>query len=377
MCVIFWTTSDPNFDLVVASNRDEFLARPTIPAGWHSFSTASNHTGESGPSEQHDEPGGPILSARDASGGGTWLGITQNGSFATLTNFTEATPPLPDHLKAFESRGRLVRDWLEQQARREKQAQQQPPRTVQQAASDVTAYLESLAGKLDHFPGFNLLVGTLSQQGGVVGYMTNRTPDGKVCVDRSPDLFLPSQKTSASTTAASAEKPKADQQAEATGRMSNSVLSEPWNKVTTGSALFQAALDRYSINTTERQQELIESLFDLLWTPPPAPIRERSDLRNSILVTPIPLPSPSAPPSSSTPQSGQGAKWYATRTSTVILIPKSNREFGSKGGPAHAVFVERDTYGLDTGARGTESKDGTSAGADTHGSQRLFKWHLQ
>ncbi len=28
MCVIFWTVSDAHYDLVIASNRDEFLARP-------------------------------------------------------------------------------------------------------------------------------------------------------------------------------------------------------------------------------------------------------------------------------------------------------------------------------------------------------------
>jgi uncharacterized protein with NRDE domain len=81
------------FPLVLAANRDEYLARPASPLAWWSA-----------------RPGDPsILSGRDLEAGGTWLGLTASGRLALLTNVREggkqsATAP---------SRGGLVTDWLE------------------------------------------------------------------------------------------------------------------------------------------------------------------------------------------------------------------------------------------------------------------------
>lgn len=92
MCLVaFAINACKRWPLVVASNRDEFFDRPTLPmAGWI---TASGHS---------------ILSGRDVRAGGTWLGMTPGGRIAWLTNVRQASiPPAP------RSRGDLVMQWLE------------------------------------------------------------------------------------------------------------------------------------------------------------------------------------------------------------------------------------------------------------------------
>jgi len=90
MClVLFSYQPDSDYPLVVAANRDEFYARPAESA--HHWQDAPN-----------------VFAGRDLSAGGTWLGVTRSGRFATVTNFAEEAdgpePPL--------SRGALVGDFL-------------------------------------------------------------------------------------------------------------------------------------------------------------------------------------------------------------------------------------------------------------------------
>ncbi len=96
MCLIAmaWGVS-AQYPLVIASNRDEFYARPTAPlAEW---TTREGHT---------------IYSGRDLRDGGTWLGFAQDGRFAMLTNVRNSAAPAPDSAR---SRGALVMDWLTSQ----------------------------------------------------------------------------------------------------------------------------------------------------------------------------------------------------------------------------------------------------------------------
>ena len=90
MCLILlaWH-AHPDYALVVAANRDEFHARPAVPAHWW--------------------PEAPdLLAGRDLEGGGTWLGLTRSGRFAALTNYRDPTL----HRAGAPSRGALVRDAL-------------------------------------------------------------------------------------------------------------------------------------------------------------------------------------------------------------------------------------------------------------------------
>ena len=98
MCLVaFAVNASKRWPLVIASNRDEFFDRPTLPlARWQS---AAGHS---------------IISGRDARAGGTWLGMTASGRIAFLTNVREAPLQCLPSVPAFEkSRGELVVRWLE------------------------------------------------------------------------------------------------------------------------------------------------------------------------------------------------------------------------------------------------------------------------
>ena len=124
MClIIFAYHSNPHFPLVVAANRDEFFTRPTAQAAlW-----------------TDEEYGQKILSGRDKQAGGTWLGTTQNGRFAAVTNIRDSF----QNQGQARSRGDLTRQYL--------------------AGDDSPQqYCEQLAKNYDQFAGYNLLVGDSS-----------------------------------------------------------------------------------------------------------------------------------------------------------------------------------------------------------------------
>ena len=115
----------PDYPLLVAANRDEYYHRPT----------ASAHFWEELPQ---------LLAGRDLEAGGTWMGITEKGRFAAITNHRNppSTPPRP------RSRGMLTLDYL---------AGEDSPAT----------YLENLATEGADYAGFNLL---LSDHSGLFYY---------------------------------------------------------------------------------------------------------------------------------------------------------------------------------------------------------------
>lgn len=92
MCVVaIAIDAHPRWRLVVAGNRDEYHARASAPlARW-------------------DDASG-IIAGRDLVSGGSWMGVSNAGRFAVVTNIRDADGPDPDKL----SRGALVADWLAQ-----------------------------------------------------------------------------------------------------------------------------------------------------------------------------------------------------------------------------------------------------------------------
>lgn len=127
MClvVIAWQ-QHPAYPLILAGNRDEFHARPTLDADWWS-----------------DAP--DIAGGRDLEAGGSWLAVNRDGRFATVTNYRGA-----DSADRFQSsRGALVADFLRGDER-------------------PLDYLRRLDG--DAFAGFNLLVGDTTE----LAYRSNR-----------------------------------------------------------------------------------------------------------------------------------------------------------------------------------------------------------
>ena len=90
MCLIlFGHRTHPDFDLVLAANRDEFFERPAAAADYW-----------------EQDPG--VLGGRDLQKGGTWMGVTRNGRWGALTNYRDGSPAPADA----RSRGQLVSDYL-------------------------------------------------------------------------------------------------------------------------------------------------------------------------------------------------------------------------------------------------------------------------
>ncbi len=112
MCLIAlaWGASE-RFPFVIAANRDEFLERPTAPlALWQSPSGAS------------------VLSGRDLKDGGTWMGFSQSGRFAMLTN---VRAPLAIAPAEPISRGGLALGWLNSDLPAEQWAKSMAPQRYQ------------------------------------------------------------------------------------------------------------------------------------------------------------------------------------------------------------------------------------------------------
>ncbi|NKF52554.1 NRDE family protein [Shewanella sp. WXL01] len=88
MCILFIAVdTHPKYPLIVCANRDEFHHRPTQAAQYW----------------QADNTDKRILAGRDLQAGGTWLGVSETGQFAGLTNIR--TAQAETHLR---SRGELV-----------------------------------------------------------------------------------------------------------------------------------------------------------------------------------------------------------------------------------------------------------------------------
>lgn len=129
MClVLFALRPEHEVSVLIAANRDEFHTRPTAAA--------------------HAWPDHPqVLAGKDLLAGGTWMGVTQEGRYAFLTNYRE---PPGEGLDG-PSRGHLVADFL----------------TGHLAPH---AYLQQIASRARHYRGFNLVVGERTQ----AHYFSNR-----------------------------------------------------------------------------------------------------------------------------------------------------------------------------------------------------------
>lgn len=129
MCLlVFAFHRHRDYPLIFAGNRDEFHGRPAKAAHFWD--------------EKRD-----LLAGRDLQAGGTWLGVTRSGRFATVTNFRE-----PDMRRSgMRSRGELVVEYLSSSV--------SPPE-----------FLESLSAKSDSYEGFNFLLGDRD----VFYYFSNR-----------------------------------------------------------------------------------------------------------------------------------------------------------------------------------------------------------
>ncbi len=115
MCLVAlaWNVN-PDYPLVLSTNRDEFFKRPS--------------------KELHQWPSG-FYGGQDLRSGGTWLGFHPKGHWALLTNYRD----FHDKRTYTNSRGKLVQAFLDHPMNPEE-------------------YLNGLVPTLDSYDGFNLLV---------------------------------------------------------------------------------------------------------------------------------------------------------------------------------------------------------------------------
>lgn len=132
MClvVLSWQPDGDQW-LTLASNRDEFLQRPTQPL--HPWQPDS---------------GSAILAGRDVRQGGTWLAVNRQGNFAALTNIRRLGVEQAQQV----SRGQLVVDALA---------------TMTAEPESVTTLIQGI--EAENYAPFNLLIGNRQQ----LLYLTN------------------------------------------------------------------------------------------------------------------------------------------------------------------------------------------------------------
>lgn len=115
MCLIVWNWDPKTKNLLVLSNRDEVYLRPTLAL--HAWADSN------------------IYAGKDEEALGTWLGCSQTGRLAAVTNFRSGKAPDPQAT----SRGELVTQFLD-------------------AAISSKDFLEEVAKRAAAYNGFNLLV---------------------------------------------------------------------------------------------------------------------------------------------------------------------------------------------------------------------------
>ncbi|TFY64912.1 hypothetical protein EVG20_g5788 [Dentipellis fragilis] len=356
MCVAIWSLTHPAYALILCSNRDEYLARPTEPAHFHSFgplvsaSAPAPHT-DPGHSDakpeaqsQSDAKRGEnyVLSGRDILAGGTWLGINRSGRLALLTNITEP------YAHYDSSRGTLLSDFL-----------------LAPRGESLDEYVAELESQETVYAGFNLL---LLSPTTTTNTKCVEHPASKAATLASDPASSPTEPSSKPTLAYTGVlvtnsgggrtpltvRPLREDECNC-GGLSNGVDghgADAWPKVINGVYHVQEALERMDVGhgkadvDEEEEEKLVEELMNILSTDPAIPPTTRHALRTAIHVSPLalePLSGPAGP--------------YGTRLSTVVLVRRDGR----------VLFVERDIWMLDeTGKVVKGGKEG----------ERVWRFHV-
>jgi uncharacterized protein with NRDE domain len=145
MClIVFAWKIVPGVPLIAAGNRDEFYDRPAAAAHWW-----------------EDQP--DIYAGRDLQGGGTWMGVSRDGRFASITNIRAPQNKLMDA----PSRGELVAGYLAGKA-------------------SAREFIDALAGSADRYNGFNLLLGDGDE---LIWYSNGRIDDPRNGKPLAPGIY--------------------------------------------------------------------------------------------------------------------------------------------------------------------------------------------
>ncbi|RPA79272.1 DUF833-domain-containing protein [Ascobolus immersus RN42] len=248
MCILLLSTAHPKYALIVLSNRDEYLHRATSRATFWP------------PPHTH------ILSGRDLARPerGTWLGITRQGRLAILTNFRESSSSAAISQT---SRGAMVNaflaakphdldpeEWIDEVAR---SLLDGDDKDLESRVQEGRKELETKVG------GFSLVCGIVrgDGKGGVrpLRVISNR--------DLNRRIFIPttSSGTEGSTACEAYSKETNDLKDKPAYGLSNSLIDEPWPKVTIGEQLLAETIKASDgVEQEWSQDELLEHLFAVL-----------------------------------------------------------------------------------------------------------------
>lgn len=175
MClIVFSYKTSTDYPFILAGNRDEFYKRPTKPA----------HIWQTDPR---------IIAGKDEKAGGTWLGFTETGRFAAITNYRDM-----NNLKEnAPTRGKIVTDFL-------------------LSDKDVLTFLEGLKLQSHLYNGFNLIAGTFDR----LYYLSNQKEEIE---EIEPGVHV----------------------------ISNAFLNTPWPKSNWAKKRFEMAIDRSGYDENE------------------------------------------------------------------------------------------------------------------------------
>ena len=299
MCILLVTKTKKHS--IILSNRDEYLARPTIRATWWPA--------------PHDN----VLSGRDLArpSHGTWLGMTRQGRIAALTNYREESEQ--GATAAAVSRGEITKEFL-------------------LSEKDVDEWIQEVleSGVYTTVGGFSLLCGNFKKIKKGYAVVSNRS-----CLESGgADYVL-------------------DKDGCECAGLSNSLLHNEWPKVKMGKEL----LKRLKEENIQDEEKFIEKCFELLsyaareklylfrtnsFTEPPT----MSTLCNSIFIPRFVAP---ALPSIPGDHTKADSEWlatdhprpYGTREQTVILVSHDD---------GRVVFTERTLW--DENMQPVNKKDG-------------------
>lgn len=214
MCILLLSTAHPDYPLILLSNRDEFLHRPTQRATYWE------------PPYEH------VFSGRDLARPekGTWLGVSKQGRLAILTNYREPSSAMAIGEK---SRGAMITSFL------------CSPDPVETPIRDwIHKVLET--GEMKGVGGFSMLCGTLRPNGEnlkELAVISNRT------IHRDNGLETKAQWIGS-------------KKGETRG-LSNTLLDQPWPKVEMGEKLLAEVVQK-SVEEGVSEDELLERCFQVL-----------------------------------------------------------------------------------------------------------------
>ncbi|MCJ1431053.1 hypothetical protein MMC27_000403 [Xylographa pallens] len=293
MCIALVSTAHPKYALILIDNRDEYLNRPTARADWW------------------DPPNQHVLGARDLQRDvhGTWLGVTEDGRVAVLTNFRDDV----GLIHGSRSRGAMVNAYLTE-----------PTEKMLKTEDFVSELINE--NNILGVGGFSLICGRIGEPLAVV---SNRTSNAK-------GVYWVATK-----------------EGQTVGLSNAAFRDRSWPKVLTGESLMEAAITK-AVSEDFNEDQLIQEMLALLSrdTLPRLENSEKEEpwtsilkyLRLSIF---IPLVAGQAAESSSTDEiaaansdnqiivNGPESGMYGTQQQTVVLFDHNGQ----------CTFFERNLYG--------------------------------